>query len=137
MWTDQYVGTPFATRGRTVKAWDCWGLCVALYKVRKGIDLPAYLVDAMSARATRDAIVEEERSGLWLPVEIGEEREMDIAVMRSIHASGVAAESHVGLVVAKGRVMHVEETTATVCVPFNHASIAGRIRKIYRHRLLA
>lgn len=137
MWTDQYVGTPFADRGRSLKAWDCWGLCVVLYRIRRGISLPSYQVDSMSARATRDAILGEETSGLWIPVPIGDEREMDIAVMRSIHDSGVAAETHVGLVVATALVMHVEINTATVCVPFDHITIAGRIRKIYRHRDLA
>lgn len=134
-WVEPYIGIPFVTQGRSVEGWDCWGLCVVVYRERCGIALPSHLVDSLDGRAVRDAIKSE--APAWLPVEIGAEREMDVAVMRSIHAGGYAAESHVGLVTRPGRLMHVEEATATVCVPFDHHSIAGRVRRIYRHKDLA
>lgn len=131
---DRYIGIPFRDRGRDLDGWDCWGLVWYLYR-EKGIELPAHLLSSHDGRAVRDAI----RKGReeWMPVLPGQEREYDVVVMRSVHATGFAAETHVGLCVGKGRLMHVEQHIETVCVPFIHDTVRDRITRIYRHREMA
>jgi hypothetical protein len=101
-----------------------------------GISLSAHPVGAYDARAVTRAKRAEEGSGQWRPVEIGQERHFDCVVMQTIHATGHVAELHVGWVVRPGKLIHVEEPAGTMCVPFGHPTIDGRIRKIWRHRQL-
>jgi NlpC/P60 family len=41
-WINDYVGVPFVENGRTRDGWDCWGLVVAIYRDRLGLELPDY-----------------------------------------------------------------------------------------------
>jgi len=41
-WVNDYVGVPYRPNGRTRDGWDCWGLVVAVYHERLGIELPDY-----------------------------------------------------------------------------------------------
>lgn len=136
-WTDEYVGIPFVRKGRSPRGWDCIGLVIHVLRERAGVALPSYLIDSHASRAVQREIHAAETGGEWMPVEPGSERALDVVVMRAIHAGGYAADSHVGLVVGPGWLMHVEEATATVCLPFTHGTVAGRIRRIWRHGSLA
>lgn len=41
-WVNDYVGVPFVENGRTRDGWDCWGLVLAVYRDRLGLELPDY-----------------------------------------------------------------------------------------------
>lgn len=135
-WIDQAVGTPFVERGRSRDGWDCWGLVRVAFADLVGIQLSAHPVGAYDALAVTRAMRAETTGGDWHPVAIGEEQPMDVVVMQTIHATGHVAELHVGLVVRPGKLIHVEEPAGTMCVGFYHFSVDGRIRRIWRHRLL-
>lgn len=136
-WVDAYVGVPFLRRGRGAQGWDCWGLVRHIFKERAGIELPAHDVDTFDWRRVSREMAPEALTSDWTQVEQGKEREMDVAILRSIHDGGFAGEFHVGLVVAQGLLLHAEEKVGTVCVPFGHLTIRDRIRRIHRHRQLA
>ena len=40
MWTDAWVGLPYAVRGRGPTAFDCLGLFIALHLARRGVVIP-------------------------------------------------------------------------------------------------
>lgn len=136
-WTEAYIGVPFVPLGRDLAGWDCWGLVRHIVRQRAGIVLEPYTIAPGDLRRVAAAMDPAAIAADWSTIPQGEERELDVVVMRSIHDSGHAAEMHVGLVVAPGRLLHVEQGVDTVCLPFGHHSLAGRIRRIHRHRLLA
>ena len=39
-WVNDFVGVPYQVNGRTTLGWDCWGLVVAVYRDRLGLELP-------------------------------------------------------------------------------------------------
>lgn len=41
-WLNDYVGVPFVENGRGRDGWDCWGLVLAVYRDRLGLELPDF-----------------------------------------------------------------------------------------------
>jgi hypothetical protein len=39
-WLNSYVGTPYVENGRDDDGYDCWGIVVAIYRDRLGVELP-------------------------------------------------------------------------------------------------
>lgn len=39
-WINDYVGVPYLENGRDRDGWDCWGLVMAVYRDRLGVELP-------------------------------------------------------------------------------------------------
>jgi cell wall-associated NlpC family hydrolase len=39
-WINDYVGVPYVPNGRNRSGWDCWGLVLAVYRDRLGVELP-------------------------------------------------------------------------------------------------
>lgn len=122
-WWAKYIGVPFADGGRGPDSYDCWGLVRASYCDVLGVTLPSYgeissrdLVRI--ARSIRDATAES-----WAVFDTPEP--MDVCLMRS--GRGGRSAVHVGVMVDRRRVMHVEEASATVVVPISHHSVSGRI----------
>lgn len=137
-WSDVYVGTPFVARGRTRAGWDCYGAVFVIYAEQLGIALPRWEIDTFDVRTVAAAVRGEAAGDDWMAVTSGE-KPFDVAVMRALHRSGYAAEFHVGLVVrpksaGDGLLLHCEQPGGTVCLPFGHPDIAGRIRSFHRHR---
>lgn len=55
-WLNDYVGTPHLTNGRDRAGFDCWGLMVAVWRDRRGIELPDFRApnDASLIRAIEE-----------------------------------------------------------------------------------
>lgn len=121
-WWSRYIGAPFLSGGRGPVAYDCWGLCRAVYDDQLGIDLPSY--GEISARdLVRVArAMEAQKDDGWTSCE---PEPFAIALMR--HPRGGARVVHVGVMIDARRVLHVEEATAAVVVPVAHVSVAGRV----------
>lgn len=130
-WTARYVGLPFVDGGRTLEGCDCWGLFRLVYAERLGLHLPSYgdtpaadlvaVTEAMSAGVAAD-----ER---WL--QVLEPKEYDGVLMR---AYGARDPGHVGVMVDRQRLLHVEKKTAACIVPLDHYSVRSRILGFWRHR---
>lgn len=124
-WWHPYVGLPF---GEGAGAWHCWGLVCLVYRDQLGIDLPDYPIGAADHRAVHRAIAEGQDGARWEPVETP--RAFDVAVMRNARTGRIG---HVGVMVDRGQVLHVEAATASVVVPVGHFSVRDRIAGFRRH----
>lgn len=130
---DAYVGIPYVTRGRVRDGADCWGLVRLVYAELRGIDLPSYAEDYVSS-TDRAAIADLIEGGLpaWERVPAGSEKLFDGVLMRVKRD-----ECHIGLVVAPGRVLHVENDKLSCVEPYGSWRLAHRITGFYRYRASA
>ncbi|GEM_PF-2398582 len=126
-WWERYVGLPFGEEPGEV---TCWSLVVAVYDLELGIQLPLYgeisahdlirIAKAMKAGDTRDG---------WRVV--GVPQAFDVVAMRG--PTGGSAVVHVGVMIDRSRMLHVEAASHAVIVPVTHWSVARRITG-YRRR---
>jgi len=130
MWAAKYVGLPFLDHGRDFKGVDCWGLVRLVLKEEKGIDVPSYGdisatdLDAVARMVKREALLVP-----WVDVLPNAVQPFDVAVMfRRI------APVHVGIMVTRWDVLHIEEKISAVMVPLTHSSIVFRYPRFFRHR---
>ena len=118
-WHNEYVGIPYAARGRTRQGADCWGLVRLVYAERFGIDLPGFDGYADSADPLVPELIAREREG-WEPKDapaVG-----DVLVFRLL-----GRLSHVGVYVGEGQFLHARE---------GHAACIERLASgAWKHRL--
>jgi len=121
------IGVPFVENGRDgSKGWDCWGLCVAAYK-KLGIDLSLY--EQIHTRDIEAGVQEIERqTNQWKPIPLGEEKPWDVIHLRP---------AHLGLVIEKGRMLHVMAGAETCLCWYNSSLWKPKVLGIYRHELLS
>lgn len=123
---DRYIGLPWLDRGRTPAGVDCWGLVRLVYAGEFGIDLPDHADGYRHAgdRGTILALVEDARSD-WMPV-MTVAKAGDLVLMRQ-------APWHVGLVVGRGRMLHIPEGGSSCIEPYDTGRWGRRVEGIYRH----
>lgn len=127
-WAERYVGLPFADHGRDRNGVDCWGLVRLVLKEQKDIDVPSYgETSALDLAKVAGIIARESAIEPWIPVKDVEP--FDVAVMHRRKDT-----VHVGIMVTKELILHIEEKTASVLVPISHSSVCFRNPKFYRHR---
>jgi cell wall-associated NlpC family hydrolase len=124
-WSD-FVGLPWSERGRGPQSYDCWGLLRAAFEVGTGIELPSH-AGAYSAadQAEVRSLIEGSR-GDWNRVPGGQERAFDGVVMR------LNGELHVGIVVRRGRLLHVRRGALSAIEPISR--FGTNDLELYRHR---
>ncbi|HET9819657.1 MAG TPA: NlpC/P60 family protein [Rhodanobacteraceae bacterium] len=62
-WAGEYVGLPYADKGRSRDGADCWGGVRMVYREVFGIDLPDY-ADAYTSADERDSVAQAVEAGL-------------------------------------------------------------------------
>lgn len=132
-WARRYIGIPFKPGGRTRDAWDCYGLCLVVYREVYGVDLPAYPIDWQS-RADWPALTEAITAGIrdwrrvaWREAEIG-----DAVVLR------IAGHPlHVGVIAGTDplRMLHVEQGINTCLERLDAPMWEKRVSGIYRWQI--
>jgi cell wall-associated NlpC family hydrolase len=125
---DRFVGIPFADKGRTFDGCDCWGLVRLVLAELRGIALPSYseqYVAAEDRRALSELIAGE--LGPWREVPDGSEQPFDAVLMRE----GRFAR-HIGLVIAPGRLLHVEQGRTSCIERYRDGVIRPRVVGFYR-----
>lgn len=124
-WVSPYVGRPFESRARGPAAFDCWGLCRAVYATRYGIELPIW--DDYSASDDRPAVgavVARERR-LFDPVT--EPREGDLVLFR------VAGHlSHVGVFLGWPWFLHARRGGCSAIERVDSIAWRHRLEGFYR-----
>jgi|VirMetMinimDraft_7_1064189.scaffolds.fasta_scaffold86847_3 cell wall-associated NlpC family hydrolase len=124
----EYVGLPFAPRGRTREGVDCWGLVCLVYREVLGRVLPSYddryqTLDA-AERAHRDALIGEGRTQ-FTAVDV--EQAFDLALF----ASGDVM-AHIGLVVEPGRMLHIQRDRWSVLEDYRRPAWQRRLQGFWR-----
>lgn len=130
-WTRDYVGLPWQRAGRARTGVDCYGLLWLVYREVLGIELASYASETMDAaeRAEVSSLIASGRViSPWTAVAFGSEREFDMAVFRR---GGI--ESHVGIVVAAGRMLHVVEGAESYVESFAAGRWRTRLVALHRH----
>src|SRR5690606_26338934 len=109
-----------------------WGLLALIYSERLGIVLPSFRDDYQT---TADA---EAVTGLidghmqpWRPIEAGQERAGDALLM-----SMGGRPRHVGVVVAPGHVLHIEDGAGSIVESYRSSRLRRRVLGFYRHESL-
>jgi cell wall-associated NlpC family hydrolase len=120
-WVNDYVGVPYVENGRDRDGWDCWGLVLAVYRDRLGLDLPDWrwsqpFGPLERLRAFRDAVDD----GACQATELVAPEDYAIAL---VHAERDRPH-HVGIVVGFG-VLHAGRYGGTVYEPL------GRFLSVY------
>lgn len=136
---------PFKDGGRDWSEVDCWGLIYIIYKAKLGILLPTYgWISAGELSRVYDQINQDKVLGPWKPVELGHEMKYDVVVMTGAmrHEGNLRmAPVHVGMVIEKGRLIHIEENSGMVCMNFRDCEsgranpmLKTRVKGIYRYK---
>lgn len=104
-WSADYIGLPFADRGRDRSGVDCWGLVRLVYGEMLGLHLPSYeeAYASVSERAEIAALLTGAcRGPRWTLVASGEARAFDVVLF-----AARGRPLHVGVTVAHGEMLHV------------------------------
>lgn len=129
-WSATYIGLSWQDVGPEL----CWGLVRKVLLEQAGIVVPSY-VDRHGGvsddQVTIAALLRGEAAEWpWSPVALGTEREFDVAVF-----SRAGAESHVGVVVAPGRMLHLARSYDARIERFDQGRWRLRLAGIYRSSL--
>lgn len=125
-----FVGVPYADRGRTLDGADCWGLVCLVYAGCLGIALPTY-EDLYQPIADRDALdlanlINEKRS-LFVPLAL----RPDMFDLVLLNIGGVPC--HVGICTGDDRMLHVQRGFESWVEPLNRPRWKNRIAGYYRY----
>lgn len=134
------VGVPFRDGGRDAKGADCWGL-VRLFMAEAGVVLPDYSeTPAADLMAVARDVTAAAASETWLKVDRGALQPGDVVLLTArakVDGRPRTLPGHVGVMIDSRRMLHVEESTASVVVPLGHPSVRNRLAGFFRHRSLA
>lgn len=131
MWSNDYVGTPWADLGRDRRGVDCWGLVRLAYADVLGIDLPSYV--GAYASVTEQAEVSAHigtvtRGDIWTAIEPASARAFDVLVFRC-----GSLDTHVGLVVQAGLMLHVMAREQAKHEQYSQGRWRHRLTGVFRH----
>jgi cell wall-associated NlpC family hydrolase len=106
---DRFIGIPYREHGRDTSGCDCWGLVCLVFRELRQVELPSHAdgyVSISDAAAVGGLIA---RGRLdWAEVPAGQERAFDGVLMRRFGQA-----YHIGLVVAPGRMLHVNPESSS------------------------
>lgn len=133
-WSEPYVGLPWQERGLTRDGIACWGLVVLVYAEVLGLPVPDYAADIASLEERAEvaaAFAGGTTKGPWQPIADREARAFDILVFRR-----AGLDSHVGLVVTSGRMLHITAGQDSSIVSYADGRWAPRLSGVYRHEAM-
>ena len=150
-WVEAYVGIPFTDLGRTRQGCDCWGLVRLILAEQRGLVLPCYATSYRTEtnwQGVAREIGTAQAGGDWHRIDESEVRAFDVVSLLMplrIPGSGPGTRSgwryepvHVGLVVARGLLIHVEVAAAAVIARYaEDQAMRRRVHSFWRHESLA
>jgi len=129
-WAEKYIGLPFDDHKQ-----HCWWLIRKVFRDEKGIKLPSYAgADAKTLVRVARLMMQPEFD-TWVPVAFS--HPFDVIQMTARRIGRLRPKLHVGIAVSETHLLHIEERTSSVIVPFDHPTIKFRIAGMYRHKELA
>lgn len=132
-WVGDYIGLPFADRGRDRNGVDCWGLVRLVYQEVWGVAMPAYddgYIDTGRTCFSDIAVALTDHcmaSTTWRRIDAGAEAVGDMALFQIM-----GLPVHVGLVVASTKMIHAETGTNVVLDRYDGLRWGGRLIGFWR-----
>ena len=128
-WAAEYIGLPFCAHGRSRNGADCWGLVRLILAGRFGLVLPSYAegYETVEDAAEIGRLIRGEMVS-WRPVPWEAARAGDVVLMRLL-----GQPMHVGVVVAPGWMLHIEDGIDSCLERYDGAKWRRRVLGIYRH----
>jgi probable lipoprotein NlpC len=124
MWTDEWVGIPYAKLGRGPDGFDCLGLFVTLQKLRHGRAVFDPLCTV--GQAARHAIADREKLN-WTRVACAEEGDALLFRVKGL-------QLHIAYALPSGRMLHSSADLGESALECVGSSLwAPRLEGIYRH----
>ena len=127
-WVNEYIGIPFAARGRDRSGCDCWGLFRLVKAERDGIALGKFLEYDDVCDPAIPSLLAANLDGRWLKIPQGQEREGDGLLIRFL-----GEPMHVGMVVSPGYMLHAVKGTDSCIESYYSPKWISRIEGIYRY----
>jgi cell wall-associated NlpC family hydrolase len=126
---DRFVGIPYADKGRG-PAYDCWGLLAAVMRELRGIELPSYSDQYVTAddRKALAALIADELDP-WDEIAAGQEQAFDAVLMREGRFP-----RHIGIVTEPGRLLHVSAGETSMIERYREGPLKHRVVGFYRYR---
>lgn len=139
-WWEHYRGLPFTDRGRNLEGVDCWGLAVLIHGRHLGAVLPDRPeISSLDGIAVNQAARDGLAAGPWQEIAAGYEQSFDLMIVwrpyRDAQGGTRMGPIHCGVVTRKGFVLHADEDTGVVEVPYApepHWSLHSRRFQFYR-----
>jgi probable lipoprotein NlpC len=133
-WSNPYIGLPWREKGRDRNGVDCWGIARLPLLEIKGVETPDYSGGYVSVAAREELarLFADTRASPWRPIERNKEEAFDIVVF-----ARAGFETHVGLVVEPGRMLHVEAHGESHITGYRDGRWNRRLAGFYRHDALA
>lgn len=134
-WPASYVGIAFADYGVTRAGLNCWGLVRLVLHEQCGIVVPAYPIPAselrQAAREFRASVAGEP----WIEIGRANASMFDCVLMAGRTSDNLhRVPGHVGIMIDRDRVLHIERGTNATHVRLDHHSVRSRIIGFYRHK---
>lgn len=124
---NDYVGLPYIRGGRDRSGIDCWGLVRLVHAEQLGNDLPSF-AESYDIATERDRLADlvAQQKEAWQPV--ADPLPGDVVVLRV-----EGTESHLGLVVEPGRMLHAMAGSGSVIEPYASAKWVNRVSGFFRY----
>ncbi len=128
MWWNQYIGKPFAEKGRGPHEFDCWGLVRQVYLDHLGIELPSYTekYETTDDRDLLGEVIGRESKEKW--DDVTQPKPFDVIILR---LRGVPM--HVGLVTKPGFMIHCARGIGVVNEKYDSARWRCNVLGFVRH----
>jgi cell wall-associated NlpC family hydrolase len=134
VWVGEYVGIPFKERGGDKAGCNCWGLVRLVLKERYEIDAPALsdkYVTTADVKHTEQVINGEASS--WRHIMMDDAAPGDVITMYRVDpVTRTRVESHVGVVIAKGWMLHIERNVDASKEEYTGRRHMNQVANFYR-----
>jgi cell wall-associated NlpC family hydrolase len=129
-WVKKYVGIPFVEYGRDASGCDCWGLLCLVSLNEFDIRVPLFAGETWSSNRDTKKIARLmlANAGDWVEVPPGEEQCGD-----GVWLTMCGVPSHVGVVVARGMMLHLERGCDAVVERYDSILWRNKIKGFYRY----
>lgn len=131
IWSDRYIGLPFADLGRSRAGADCYGLACIIYAAELDIALPDYAGAYASASEHAEiAALIDGAQGSW--VAMPNAAPFDLALFRRGRWT-----THIGIVIRPGVMIHMDRDDCAKVADYRAGLWGGRFVGHFRHHSMA
>lgn len=130
---DRYSAIPYALKGNNWLGCDCWGLNELFYREELGLDVMHFRESQYSVRALYKKVKQALSDGTWKNVTTDTWQFGDTVQMYCTLYGRFAGHCGIYIGGPKKYVMHTEEATGVVILPFETPNIKCRFAGMIRY----